>query len=211
MVQDLMSKLTTQGQMMDSSFKDLAKQALEDAWRHGREESYKDLEQKYEGLQSRIDRMNASTVESERQASADHSKVKQLSQAFDQTVNGINENSRLLRRLIHQLEKPVEISGKEVLSAFEEEAGTTVQKLVTKETAKMILAAKNEVSHSKSAVLLAQRDLSEQLYAAGDFLVVVLLSVVVAMVIPWWPGKLFVGISGIVGGLLYDKFKSRTH
>lgn len=192
---------------LDLDFSKLAKQALKDAWENGRAKSYKDLEQRYVGVQARIDSINTTRAQAERQFSADHSKVKQLEEAFNEAVNVINYNNKLMQTLIIQMSKPIKIDGKEVLHAIEDSADMAVNKLIDKKTAEIILEAKQNIENDKNMVLTAQKEIVSRVNSFEKWLFVALLGAVLAFIVPWTPIKLIIGVMGIVGGIIYDKFK----
>jgi uncharacterized FlaG/YvyC family protein len=192
---------------LDLDFSKLAKQALTDAWEDGRANSYKDLEQSYVGIQARIDSINATRAQAERQSSADHSKIKQLEEAFNEAVNVINYNNKLMQALIVKMSQPIKIDGKEVLHSIEDSAGMSVNKLINKKTGEIILDAKQSTENNKNMVLTAQKEIVSRINSFEKWLFVALLGTVVAFIVPWTPVKLIVGVLGMTGGIIYDKFK----
>lgn len=215
MVQDLMDQLTQKEQTTSLNFEKMANQALKDVWEHGREDSYKDLQQQFLGQQARIDHMNMNTVQTERQASADHSMIQQLRQAYSLTINSVEKNTQLMNRLIRQLQLPIDVSGKDVLKILKAESGTTIHQLVTEAAVKKIQLSQDNVNYvastvqnNENIVLRAQQGMNDDLKSFRIFLLWILSGTILAMVSPWMWLKLVFGAAGIIGGVLYDRIKS---
>ena len=190
-----------------SSLGELAKEALEEARINGKKESNVDLKQRMEGLQSRVDVMNVSKTEAERQASADHSKIKQLDQISRDSIQVVNENSKTEKRLIEQLKEPLDFDGKELLKVLEDSADTTVQKLISKKTVEVLLRTRQEIEYDKNQVLKAQQDMDKRIDSFQNWLFVWLLAIVLILVSPWIWVKLVIGGIAMIGGYVYDHIK----
>lgn len=184
---------------------DIAHQAIKDAWHDGRTKSYEDLEQKFEGQQSRIDRMNASKAQAEVMASADHSKIEQLNQVVNKLVVVINNNSNLLRQLITEVQQPIDIDGHDLLRVMNEEANSTTSKLLSKEVITYINRVKDSIEEDEREVTKSHRLMKDILTRFSNSALVVLAGIVLAGVMPWWPVKIIVGIGSIIGGIIYGK------
>ncbi|PIO83704.1 hypothetical protein BSQ39_09060 [Loigolactobacillus backii] len=202
-----MKQLTDHTTTLDLDFSKLATQAIKNAWDHGRENSYQDVKQQYEGVQARLDQVNATRAQTDRQISADHSKVQQLNQIWHETAGFINDNDKTMRNLISQLESPIEIDGSDVLRAVEDSAGMTVNKVITKKTAEIILSAQQTVNRDKNTVFEAQKTVVKRINSFQNWLLLVLGAAMLAMIVPWVPLKLVIGMLGVIGGYLYDKIK----
>lgn len=184
---------------------DIAHQAIKDAWHDGRTKSYEDLEQKFEGQQSRIDRMNASKAQAEVMASADHSKIEQLNQVVNKLVVVINNNSNLLRQLITEVQQPIDIDGHDLLRVMNEEANSTTSKLLSKEVITYINRVKDSIEEDEREVTKSHRLMKDILTRFSNSALVILAGIVLAGVMPWWPVKIIVGIGSIIGGIIYGK------
>ena len=190
---------------LNQGVSDIAHQAIKDAWQNGRTKSYEDLEQKFEGQQARIDRMNTSKVQSEVMASADHSKVEQLNQVVNKLVTVINHNSNLLQQLINAVQQPINIDGHDLLRVMREEANSTTNQLLSKEVITYINQVKDSIAEDKQEVVQSHQVMKNVLTKFANGSLVVLAGVVLASVMPWWPVKLIVGIGSIIGGFIYGR------
>ena len=163
------------------------------------------MEQKFEGQQARIDRMNVSKAQAEVMASADHSKIEQLNQVVNKLVVVINNNSNLLRQLISVAQQPIDIDGSDLLRVMREEANSTTNQLLSKEVVTYINQVKNSIKEDKQEVTKSHRVMKEVLTKFSNSALVILAGIVLAGVMPWWPVKIIVGIGSIIGGIIYDK------
>lgn len=182
-------------------------EALQTANQAGREQSNQDLNQKMEGLQSRIDRMNASKAEADRMNSADHSKIQQLDELFKQSIEVVNYNSRVLQSALHQMQQPLEFDGRDVLKAFEQAAGTSAQQLITQKTAETILNVKTQAEQDKQDILKVQKRLTRSMNLLRGWLTIALPASVLALIVPWLWLKLVILVLGLIGGLFYEPAK----
>lgn len=202
---DISKSLSNQKMNLSQGVSDIAHQAIKDAWHDGRTKSYEDLEQKFEGQQSRIDRMNASKAQAEVMASADHSKIEQLNQVVNKLVVVINNNSNLLRQLITEVQQPIDIDGHDLLRVMNEEANSTTSKLLSKEVITYINRVKDSIEEDEREVTKSHRLMKDILTRFSNSALVVLAGIVLAGVMPWWPVKIIVGIGSIIGGIIYGK------
>ncbi len=202
---DVTKSLDNQQMNLNQGVSDIAHQAIKDAWQNGRTKSFEDLEQKFEGQQARIDRMNASKVQSEVMASADHSKVEQLNQVVNKLVMVINHNSNLLRQLISAVQQPINIDGHDLLRVMREEANSTTNQLLSKEVITYINQVKDSIEADKKEVTQSHQVIKNVLTKFTNGSLVVLAGIVLASVMPWWPVKVIVGIGSIIGGFIYGK------
>lgn len=190
---------------LNQGVSDIAHQAIKDAWHDGRTKSYEDLEQKFEGQQSRIDRMNASKAQAEVMATADHSKVEQLNQVVNNLVKVLNHNSILLQQLISVVQKPIDIDGHDLLRVMHEEANTTTSQLLSREVVAYINRVKESIAADKKDVIQSHQAMENELTKFANGALIVLAGIVLAAVMPWWPVKVIVGIVSIVGGYIYGR------
>lgn len=190
---------------LNQGINDITKQAIEDAWKDGRTKAYEDLEQKFEGQQSRIDRMNASKAQAEVMASADHSKVEQLNQVVDKLVLVINHNSKLLRQLIDAIQQPIDVDGHDLLRVMREEANSTTNQLLSREVVAYINQVKGSIEEDKKEVVQSHKVMEKLLNSFSNGALILLGGVVLASVVPWWPVKVIFGIGSIIGGFIYGK------
>ena len=202
---DISKALDNQQMTLNQGVNDIAKQAIKDAWHNGRTKSYEDLEQKFEGQQSRIDRMNASKAQAEVMASADHSKVEQLNQVVNKLVLVINNNSKLLRQLINEVQQPIEVDGHDLLRVMREEANSTTNQLLSREVVSYINQVKDSIAEDKKEVVQSHKVMEKLLNSFSNGSLILLGGVVLASVMPWWPVKVIIGIGSIIGGFIYGK------
>ena len=202
---DISKELSNQKMNLSQGVSDIAHQAIKDAWHNGRTKSYEDLEQKFEGQQSRIDRMNASKAQAEVMASADHSKVEQLNQVVNNLVKVINHNSVLLQQLINAVQKPIDVDGHDLLRVMREESNTTANQLLSKEVITYINCVKKSIVTDKKEVIQSHQVMEDTLAKFAKGALIVLAGIVLATVMPWWPGKVLVGVVAIVGGYIYGR------
>jgi uncharacterized coiled-coil protein SlyX len=202
---DISKTLNNQKNNLNQGVSDIAHQAIKDAWNDGRTKSYADLEQKFEGQQARIDRMNISKAQAEVMASADHSKIEQLNQVVNKLVVVINHNSNLLRQLINEVQQPVDIDGQDLLRVMREEANSTTSQLLSREVVTYINQVKNSIKEDKREVTESHKVMKDALTKFSNSALVILAGIVLAGVMPWWPVKIIVGVGSIIGGIIYGK------
>ena len=202
---DISKTLSNQKNNLNQGVSDIAHQAIKDAWNDGRTKSYADLEQKFEGQQARIDRMNVSKAQAEVMASADHSKIEQLNQVVNKLVVVINQNSNLLRQLINEVQQPVDIDGHDLLRVMREEANSTTNQLLSKEVVTYINQVKNSIKEDKQEVTESHKVMKDALTKFSNSALVILAGIVLASVMPWWPVKIVVSVGSIIGGIIYGK------
>lgn len=202
-----MAKIEDHKTVLSSEVNDQIKEALKDAHQNGKDESYSDLNQKLEGLQGRVDRVNVSNTQAERLASADHSKIRQLDQVSRQSIEVVNDNSRTEEQLISQLKEPLEFSGAELLKALEESAGTTVNKLISKRTIQSLLKIQKKIEFDKNEVKESEKEMKAQIQEFKNWILAVFVTGTVMFITPLVWMKVLVFILGIVGGIIYDKLK----
>lgn len=190
---------------LNQGVSEIAHQAIKDAWQNGRTKSYEDLEQKFKGQQARIDRMNVSKVQSEVMASADHSKVEQLNQVVNNLVAVINHNSNLLRQLISSVQQPINVDGHDLLRVMREEANSTTNQLLSREVVTYINQVKNSITEDKDEVVKSHQMMKNLLTKFASSALVILSGVLLAVVMPWWPVKVVIGVGAIVGGIIYGR------
>lgn len=152
MVEDIMNQLDSHDMNLTSSVNDLLNSVLTDALKNGNEALFKELKDRLNGQQSRIDSVLQTQVQSTQQASADHSLLEQLFKNHKDLVQVININSSTERNLINQLGN-VHINGRSLLHAIEEECNTTINhrinSVITKETVNYINQIENEIDRKK--------------------------------------------------------------
>ncbi|MBU3830359.1 MAG: hypothetical protein H9843_05655 [Candidatus Limosilactobacillus merdavium] len=202
---DISKTLNNQKNNLNQGVSDIAHQAIKDAWSDGRTKSYADLEQKFEGQQARIDRMNVSKARAEVMASADHSKIEQLDQVVNKLVIVINHNSNLLRQLINKVQQPVDIDGHDLLRVMREEANSTTSQLLSKEVVTYINRIKDSIEMDKQEVTKSHKVMENVLTKFSNSSLVILAGILLSGVMPWWPVKIIVGIGAIIGGIIYGK------
>ena len=185
---------------------------MNEAWYEGRKKSNQDLEQKFEGQQARIDWMNASRKQAEVMASADHSKIEQMDKVCQETVNTVNINSSMMRKVIKQMQKPREISGSELLQAIEQETGSTVNQLIAKrvvqyidDSVNQIESDKSDIKHDHSVIIRLYNQLEDDFEQFTKSLLIILAGFVLIAVVPWGPLKVVLGIVTLIGGFIYGK------
>lgn len=202
---DVTKSLDNQQMNLNQGVSEIAHQAIKDAWQNGRTKSYEDLEQKFKGQQARIDRMNVSKVQSEVMASADHSKVEQLNQVVNNLVAVINHNSNLLRQLISSVQQPINVDGHDLLRVMREEANSTTNQLLSREVVTYINQVKNSITEDKDEVVKSHQMMKNLLTKFASSALVILSGVLLAVVMPWWPVKVVIGVGAIVGGIIYGR------
>ncbi|MEK1378055.1 hypothetical protein HCZ77_08820 [Limosilactobacillus fermentum] len=197
---------------LNQGVNDIARQAIKDAWHNGRTKSYEDLEQKFEGQQSRIDRMNTNRAQAEVMASADHSKVEQLNQVVNKLVAVLNHNSNLLGQLIREEQKPIDIDGRDLARVLREETNSSASQLIAKQVIAYINQSKteiandrNEINHLKNDVKQSNDNMTDTLKQFANGILISLTGVVLAVVVPWWPLKVILGLGAFVGGYIYGQ------
>ncbi len=152
MVEDIMNQLDSHDMNLTSSVNDLLNSVLTDALKNGNETLFKELKDRLNGQQSRIDSVLQTQVQSAQQASADHSLLEQLFKNHKDLVQVINTNSSTERNLINQLGN-VHINGRSLLHAIEEECNTTINHrinaVITNQTVQYINQIEREIDRKK--------------------------------------------------------------
>ncbi len=189
---------------------DIALRAMIRTYSEGYKESNKDLKQMVEGQQARINWMNASSKQTEVMASADHSKIEQIDKACQDTVNVVNNNSLMMKKVIKQMREPREIDGSELLQAIEQEAGSTMSKLIQRQVVQYINSSVDEIQNEKQAIKkerLAIARLCNNLVDGFKQFVIIMLIILTGFslvtIVPWWPLKVVLGMATLIGGVIY--------
>lgn len=195
-------------QTMAVNVSDSVKAALQEAYSAGYQQHDTDLDQRVTGLQNRMNSLAANSSQATRQASADHSKLEQLNQVWQEMFYAFSDNTKLLDDVLHQMQMPIEISAKEAVRAIQTTSGKSVRKMISAEVVQWLRGTRQAVADDADTIKDAKEELSSELRFAGKWLEVVLGGVVLAMIVPSVTLKVLFGALGIIGGWAYAKFKS---
>jgi acetylornithine deacetylase/succinyl-diaminopimelate desuccinylase-like protein len=193
---------------LTSSVNDLLNSVLTDALKNGNEALFKELKDRLNGQQSRIDSVLQTQVQSTQQASADHSLLEQLFKNHKDLVQVINTNSSTERNLINQLGN-VHINGGSLLHAIEEECNATINhrinKVITKKTIQYIDRVENEIDEKRIEVKKSNEKMISTVEEFQKHILFFFVIVVLIVSLSWWWMKLLLGILGIVGGIYLEQ------
>lgn len=180
---------------------------VSDALEHGNIEKLKDVMQRLDGIQGRVDQVNTTQTEAAQMQSADHALVTQLYKLCNQMIEVLNINSDTERRLISQLQD-VHVNGQDLVDALELSAGTSVNRLVTKTAVKLVNDTFQQIDADKRKVEVASRAAITRINSFQRFLLIGFVSLGLVSLAPWLWVKLLLIVLGVVGGYLYDKSKN---
>lgn len=203
-----MEQLDSHNMNLTSSVNDLLNSVLTDALKNGNEALFKELKDRLNGQQSRIDSVLQTQVQSTQQASADHSLLEQLFKNHKDLVQVININSSTERSLIKQL-GDVHINGRSLLRAIEESCNTTINhrinSVITEETVNYINRIEDEIDGKEIEIKRSNEKMISTVEEFQKHILIFFVIVVLIVSLPWWWVKLLLGILGIVGGIYLEQ------